>query len=56
MTRLVSDRRLIQVIRRPAPGTLAWSRYRAERPSGSCGPGDAGLGDAPEWLSGSDPA
>src|SRR5258705_2283490 len=48
MTRLVSDRRLIQVIRRPAFGTLAWSRCRAERPSGACGPGDAGLGDAPE--------
>jgi NAD(P)-dependent dehydrogenase (short-subunit alcohol dehydrogenase family) len=32
----VSDRRLIQVIRRPAPGTLA--RYRAERPSGAVRP------------------
>jgi len=51
---LVSDRHLIQAIRRPAPEILARSRYRAERPSGACGPGDAGLGGAPGWLSGSE--
>jgi hypothetical protein len=44
----VSDRRQIQVIRRPAPEILARSRYRAERSSGACDPGDAGLGNAPE--------
>ena len=47
MTRRVSERHLIQAIRRPAPETLARSRYRAERPSGTCGLSDAGLGNAP---------
>src|SRR5260370_33339886 len=56
MAGLVSDRHLIQAIRRPAPEILAPSRYRAKRPSGACGPGDAGLGAAPGCLSGSDPA
>ena len=47
MAGLVSGRRLIQVIRRPVAGNLVWSRYRAGRCSGACGPGGAGRGDAP---------
>jgi len=38
VTRRVSDRRLIQVIRRPAPGTLARSRYRRNGHQGRATP------------------
>ena len=44
MTWQVSNRHLTQVIHRPALQTLARSRSWAERPSGACRPGDAGLG------------